>query len=297
MTDKLTVRSSFDQAAETYDASAALQREVVERLAERLQVLKLEPTHMLDVGCGTGYAGSFLAQRFPSAQLLELDLAPGMLRAARSRQPKGWRRWWSQVRGHRFPLQVCGDVEALPLADESVDLIWSSLALQWCDTLDQAFSECLRVLKPGGLLLFSTLGPDTLKELRLAFAGVDGHAHVNRFIDMHDVGDALARVGFASPVMEMEMLTVTYDTVRAVMRDLKGIGAQSVRDGRRGGLMGKTAWRAMEANYERFRLEGGQLPASYEVLYGHAWKADANASRNQVDKVQTIRFQPRVMQS
>lgn len=288
MSDKRLVRSAFDQAADTYDASAALQREVVERMVERLEVVKLEPLRMLDIGCGTGYAGPFLAKRFPRAASIELDLAPGMLRAARARQPAGWKRWLSALQGKRFPVQVCGDVEALPLASESVDLVWSSLALQWCDTLDQAFSECLRVLKPGGLFLFSTLGPDTLKELRQAFADIDGHAHVNRFIDMHDVGDTLARVGFSSPVMEMEMLTMTYGTVRDVLRDLKGIGAHSLRDGRRSGLMGKAAWRAMEANYERFRIDG-LLPSSYEVLYGHAWKPQGKRAAS---GVQNIEFYP-----
>ncbi|SFN53202.1 malonyl-CoA O-methyltransferase [Formivibrio citricus] len=290
MSDKSLVRSAFDQAADTYDASAALQREVVERMAEKLEIVKLEPLRMLDVGCGTGYAGPFLEKRFPKAELVELDLAPGMLRATRARQPGGWKRWLAELQGKRFPVQVCGDVEALPLASESVDLVWSSLALQWCDTLDQAFSECLRVLKPGGLFLFSTLGPDTLKELRQAFAGIDGHAHVNRFTDMHDVGDTLARVGFSSPVMEMEMLTMTYETVRDVLRDLKGIGAHSLRDGRRSGLMGKAAWRAMEASYERFRTDGF-LPSSYEVLYGHAWKPHGEPAAT--DKAQVIDFHPR----
>ena len=291
MSDKFLVRSAFDQAANTYDASAALQREVVERMVEKLEVVKLSPHRMLDVGCGTGYAGAFLSKRFPGAELVELDLAPGMLKAARARQPDGWRRWLAELQGAHFPVQVCGDVEALPLASESVDLIWSSLALQWCDPLDQAFSECLRVLKPGGLFLFSTMGPDTLKELRQAFAGIDGHAHVNRFIDMHDVGDTLARVGFSSPVMEMEMLTMTYGTVRDVLRDLKGIGAHSLRDGRRSGLMGKSAWRTMEANYERFRANG-VLPSSYEVLYGHAWKAKQQGQRSEGGK-QIIDFPSR----
>ncbi len=292
MSDKAAIRAAFDQAAQSYDAAAALQREVAERMAERLAIIRLEPHAVLDSGCGTGYGGLLLQRRFPDARLIELDLAPAMLRVARARQPAGWARQLARLKGRRFSLQVCGDIESLPLADESVDCIWSSLALQWCETPDAAFAEAMRVLRPGGLLLFSTLGPDTLKELRAAFTGVDGHSHVNRFIDMHDLGDALARAGFSAPVMEMEMLTMTYATVREVLADLKGIGAQSLRDGRRPGLMGRQAWRTLEAAYESFRRDG-LLPASYEVLYGHAWKTQATADKAMPDGRRVIELKVR----
>ncbi|MDR3412687.1 MAG: malonyl-ACP O-methyltransferase BioC [Formivibrio sp.] len=289
MIDKQTIRAAFDQAASSYDAAAVLQREVVDRMLEKLSIMKLAPQHVLDVGCGTGYAGPLLLQRFPDARLIELDLAPSMLLQARLRHPTGSRHWIARLKGKKLPWQICGDAEALPLASASVDCIWSNLALQWCETPDQAFAECFRVLRPGGLFLFSTLGPNTLNELRTAFAGVDGQAHVNRFIDMHDLGDALGRAGFAAPVMEMENLVMTYDTVREVLADLKGIGAHSVRDGRRTGLMGKSAWREMEAGYEKFRNKG-LLPATYEVLYGHAWKSDSDSRKSLPDGRQIIEF-------
>ena len=168
-------------------------------------------------------------------------------------------------------MQVCGDVEALPLAANSLDMVWSNLAVQWCNDLPATFVELHRVLKADGLLMFSTFGPDTLKELRQAFNGVDQHNHLNRFADMHDIGDMLVHGGFAEPVMDMEYLTLTYDDVRGVLQDLKAIGAHNATAGRGQGLMGKTAWERLVENYERLRRDG-KLPATYEVVYGHAWK-------------------------
>lgn len=292
MSDKTSIRAAFNAAARGYDAAAVLQREVVDRMLDRLAVIRIEPQGMLDAGCGTGYAGPLLQERYPQTRLVEFDLAPAMLEIARQRGARGWSRWLHGLRGRPAAVQVCGDIEHMPFADGSMDFVWSSLALQWCETPDKAFSECLRVLRPGGLFLFSTLGPDTLKELRAAFSGVDEHSHVNRFIDMHDLGDALGRVGFSAPVMEMENLVMTYTSVREVLADLKGIGAHSLRGGdRRSGLMGKQAWRSMEASYERFRGDG-LLPATYEVIYGHAWKGEP-AARILPDGRQIINFRPR----
>jgi malonyl-CoA O-methyltransferase len=166
---------------------------------------------------------------------------------------------------------VCADIEALPVAANSVGLVWSNLTVQWCNDLPATFVELHRVLKTEGLLMFSTFGPDTLKELRQAFSGVDGHNHLNRFADMHDIGDMLVQAGFADPVMDMEMLTLTYDDVRAVLQDLKTIGAHNATAGRAQGLMGKNAWARLIENYERLR-SNGKLPATFEVVYGHAWK-------------------------
>ena len=165
---------------------------------------------------------------------------------------------------------VCGDLEALPLQSGSVDMLWSSLALQWCNDLDATFSGMRRVLAPNGLLMFSTFGPDTLRELRHAFSQADGYSHVSRFQDMHDIGDALMRAGFADPVMDVEHFTLTYDTASGLMRDLKALGAHNATQGRRQGLAGKSAWKRMEAEYEKLRQDG-KLPATYEVIYGHAW--------------------------
>ncbi|TNF55955.1 MAG: methyltransferase domain-containing protein, partial [Gammaproteobacteria bacterium] len=165
---------------------------------------------------------------------------------------------------------VCGDLEHLPLARDSVDMVWSNVSLQWVASLETAFREAHRVLRPGGLFAFTTFGPDTLKELRAAFAGIDGHGHVNRFTDMHDIGDLLVYAGFANPVMEMERITLTYRELKDLLREIKAIGAHTVLEGQRQGLMGRAAWRRFEANYEGLRQDG-RLPATYEVIYGHAW--------------------------
>ena len=234
--DKRRVRRAFSRAAESYDAAAVLQREVCSRMLERLDYVKLQPSRVLDVGSGTGWGARQLAQRYPSAQLVALDIAIGMLRNAR-----GHSGWWQKLFGGAKQGYVCADVEALPLAADSVELVWSNLALQWCNDLPATFAGLSRALKADGLLMFSTFGPDTLKELRQAFHGVDAHNHLNRFADMHDVGDMLMRSGFAEPVMEMECLTLTYDDVRGVLDDLKRIGAHNATGGRGQGLMGKRA--------------------------------------------------------
>jgi malonyl-CoA O-methyltransferase len=265
--DKRAVKRSFERAAERYDAAAILQREVCGRMLERLEYIKLGPGAILDAGSGTGNAIPGLMARYPGTPIVALDLAVAMLERTRGRL-----KWWQSVPGLRPPLHaVAGDIERLPLADASVGLVWSNLALQWMNDLPATFREMHRVLAPGGLLMFSTFGPDTLKELRAAYAGVDGRAHVNRFIDMHDIGDMLVHGGFADPVMDMEPFKLTYDDARALMRDLKAIGAHNASTARPSTLSGKSALRAVETNYERFRSDG-KLPATFEVVYGHAWK-------------------------
>lgn len=288
---KQAVRRAFERAAAGYDRSAFLQQEVARRLDEHLDEMKIEPQQILDAGCGTGFGIPLLRARFPKARILALDLAHAMAAQARLQHgPRpGWRRWFSPLTPHRSPLTaLCADLEQLPLKRDALDMVWSSLTLQWVD-LPGAFREVNRVLKPGGLFLFASLGPDTLQELRAASAGLDGHAHVNRFIDMHDVGDALVQAGFANPVMEMERITLTYPDLRGVLADIKGIGGQTVVEGRRGGLMGKATWAALERNYEAFRREG-RLPATYEVVYGHAW---AGRQEKRADGRQVIEFRKR----
>jgi len=264
--DKLRVRRSFDRAAASYDEAAVLQREICQRMLERLDYIKLRPERILDAGSGTGWGTRRLIQRFPDAQTIALDIATGMLQASRGRSG-----WWQKLFGGSRQIQICGDIEALPLAANSVGMVWSNLTLQWCNDLPALFAGLHRVLKTDGLLMFSTFGPDTLRELRQAFSGVDRHSHLNRFTDMHDIGDMLVHSGFADPVMDMEYLTLTYDDVRGVLQDLKSIGAHNATAGRGQGLMGKTAWRQLVENYERLRRDG-KLPATFEVVYGHAWK-------------------------
>lgn len=272
--DKRRMRRAFNRAASDYDAAAVLQREVCVRMLERLAYIKLQPACILDAGSGTGWGTRQLAERYPAAQIASLDIAIGMLQAARSRSG-----WWRKLFNSARQMQVCGDIEALPLAHGSVEMVWSNLAVQWCNDLPRAFAELHRILKADGLLMFSTFGPDTLKELRQAFSGVDSHNHLNRFADMHDIGDMLVHAGFAEPVMDMEYLTLTYDDVRDALYDLKRIGAHNATAGRGQGLMGKNAWARVVENYERLR-SGGKLPATYEVIYGHAWKPQPRVTQD-----------------
>jgi malonyl-CoA O-methyltransferase len=264
--DKQRVRAAFDRAARSYDAAAILQKEVRERMLSRLDLIKIEPKTILDAGAGTGHAGRALAQRYQGSYVVALDIAMGMLRQSGATQP-WWRKWIESPRS-----SLCADIEQLPLAAGSMDFIWSSLAIQWCNDLDATFAGMARALRPDGLLMFSTFGPDTLKELRSATAADPDHVHVSRFIDMHDIGDALVRSGFSSPVLDVEHFVVTYDDVLGVMRDLQAIGARNAAQGRRRGLEGKGFLRDITERYERFRKDG-KLPATFEVVYGHAWKS------------------------
>jgi malonyl-CoA O-methyltransferase len=260
--DKRSARRSFEQAAKGYDLAAVLQREIADRMLERLDYVRLDPRLVLDLGSGTGYAVDGLQKRFRKARILALDFALGMLGQARRKGT--WR---------NRPRCVCADAEALPLADASVDVVFSNATLQWCNDIQETFGECLRVLRPGGLLMFTTFGPDTLRELREAWATADGHSHVSPFLDMHDVGDALVRARFADPVMDAERLTVTYQDVRDLMRDLKVLGVHNATTARSRGLTGRRRLAAVERAYEAHRRDG-RLPAGYEVVYGHAWSPE-----------------------
>ncbi len=288
--DLAEVRRAFDHAAASYDAHAVLQREVCNRLLERLDFVKLQPERALDIGTGTGYGLAHLDTRYPAAELCALDIAPAMLKAARARMPQPT--WAARALSRLTSASpqaahlVCADMERLPFTDNSMDLVWSSLALQWAHDLETTLKGLHRVLAPGGLLMFATFGPDTLKELRAAFASVDDAPHVNRFIDLHDIGDMLIHSGFASPVMEMEILTLTYADLKTLMRDLKGIGAHNAAASRRRGLLGKTAWSRLEQAYESQRLND-RLPATFEVIYGHAW---AGEKTRREDGRQVIQF-------
>jgi malonyl-CoA O-methyltransferase len=271
--DKRQLKRSFELAAENYDAAAVLQHEVCNRMLGRLEYIKVRPGAILDAGSGTGNALTELMVRYPGTPLFALDLALAMLARGRRRL-----KWWQGLPGLRPPLYaVCADLERLPFANESVGLVWSNLALQWMNDLPRTFAEMYRVLEPGGLIMFSTFGPDTLKELRRAYEGTDGRTHVNRFIDMHDIGDMLVHAGYADPVMDMEPFTLTYDNVHELMRDLKSIGAHNVTRGRPGALSGKSLITNVGRNYEAFR-KNGKLPATFEVVYGHAWKAQPRVS-------------------
>jgi malonyl-CoA O-methyltransferase len=299
--DRAQVRRAFERAAATYDGAAVLQREVGQRMAERLGFVRMQPDTILDAGCGTGAALGELHSRYPDARLVGLDLAFNMTLAARDRSAaaaKSARSLLGRVLGSLAPERdlrawcICGDIVSLPIKAASIDLIWSNLTLQWVGDPQKAFAEFRRALRVGGLLSFTTFGPDTLKELRAAFLAADRATHVGRFIDMHDIGDMLVHAGFADPVMDMETLTLTYGDAIDLMRDLKAIGAHNVTAGRPRGLMGRQGWQRMLAALEATRRDG-RLPASFEVVYGHAWKAEPRVTD---DGSAIIRVEPRSRQ-
>ncbi len=274
MIDKRQARRAFSRAADGYDEAAVLQREIGARLLERLDYLRMRPAVALDLGCGTGQIAAGLLRRYPRARVLAQDFAEPML--AHARRAGRWR---------RRPACLCGDMEQLPLADASVDMICSNLAFQWASDRERLFAECHRVLRPGGVLMFTTFGPDTLMELREAWRAVDGRAHVNPFDDMHDIGDELLRCGFADPVMDVERMTLTYAELIPLMRDLKQLGAHNVLSERSRGLTGRRALERVREAYESFRRDG-RLPASYEVIHGQAWQVESGEQRVSLDSLE-----------
>ncbi len=278
--DARAVRRAFGRAAVTYDNAAVLQREVGKRMGSRLDVVKLAPFRVLDAGCGTGDALAALALRYPAARVVALDVAMPMLSAARARGvgrsllQRLLQRLlpWRDERDATAPRFVCGDIGALPFRAGAFELVWSNLALQWVNDLPHALAELYRVLQVDGLLTFTTFGPDTLREIRTAFAKVDGYTHTNRFADMHDIGDMLVHAGFADPVIDMETVTLTYGDARALLQELKQIGATNATRGRSRGLMGRDRLQRVVGALEAMAHEG-RIPATFEVIYGHAWKA------------------------
>ncbi len=265
--DSRHVRHAFGRAAKSYEAHAVLQDEVQKRLQERLDEAALEPRQVLDVGSGTARGTAALRKRYPKARTIAMDIALPMLRAAKKHG--GWWRSFSRV---------CADAQHLPFAEASIDLLHSNLCLQWCGQLDAAFDEFRRVLRPKGMLLFSTFGPETLHELRQAYRTVDATPHVSRFLDIHQIGDAMLAAGFRDPVLERDVFTLTYPNTLDLMRELRAIGATNADPARARGLTGKRRIQHMAEAYEAFR-DNGVLPATYEVVYALAWAPDAGQPR------------------
>lgn len=255
------VGRGFDRRASVFDDCAFIEPMLRERLLERLALVRLAPRRILDLGCGTGQGAFALARRYRGARVVAADLSAGMLAAMRRQRP--WR-----LRRRVRPL-LC-EAGRLPLADASIDLVFSSLMLHWHADPAAVFTEVRRVLRPEGLLLFNTFGPDTLRELRSAFSQTDRHAHVNLFIDMHDLGDALQRAGLSSPVMDVETLSVSHANAAALWRDLRATGAGNTLSGRPRGLKGRQWHTRLLAALEQSRHDG-QLRTTLEVVYGHAW--------------------------
>ena len=275
--DAKQVRRAFSRSAASYDAAAALQHAVEARLLESLDYLddpalaRAPPRRVLDLGCGTGRASRAMQARWPKAEVVSLDLALPMLREGRAAvRPGGW----LANPFARRPLPVCADARALPLADASVDVLFSNLCLQWVEDLDAVLAGFRRVLKPHGLLLFSTFGPATLWELREAFAQADDVPHVSPFADIAGVGDALVRAGFHQPVLDREDERTHYPDLPALMRELRAIGATNALASRRHTLTGRTRFRVAAEAYEAQREAHG-LPASWEILSAMAWAPEA----------------------
>jgi len=276
--DKQKIRESFNKAADSYDAAAIVQQEVCCRLLERLEYIKAEPSTILDIGSGTGQGTSGLARQYPDAMIVSMDLAEKMLHKSRARLVKedkasGLMKQLKNVLGRgskKNITQVCADAEGLPFADASVDLIFSNLTIQWCFDLKILFNEFRRVLKPGGFMLFTTFGSDTLKELKASWTSVSDKTHVNDFVDIHDIGDALYNVQAENPVMDSEKIVLNYQNIKQILLEIKAVGAHNQNSGRAKGLTGKLRLKAMYKAYEEFKTEQG-YPVTYEVVYGHAW--------------------------
>ncbi len=262
--DQVLIRQRFNRVAAQYDTFAQVQQEIGQRLLERLELISLQPQQVLDLGCGTGCLLKDLFSRYKKAHIMGIDRAEHMLQQARYKVGHK-ERWW------RKPQWLTADTMHLPLQADSVDMILSNLMLHWCEDVSAVFAEVVRVLRPQGLFLFTTLGADTLKELRQSWQQVDQQAHVHTFMDMHDIGDALLVAGFRDPVMDMEMISLTYRDLQGLWRDLKQTGAQNALHARQRGLMGKQRWRAMCQAYADLRWPEGEYPVTLEVVYGHAW--------------------------
>ncbi len=264
--DAVRVRRLAARAAPYYDKVAWLPRQVAEALMEHLLPVRIQPARILDVGAGTGICSRLLARRYRSARVILMDCSTPMLRVARSREP----RWFSNC------AFACADGGSLPVADQSIDLLVSSLMLPSCTSPDAVLADFQRVLKPGGLLMFSSLGPDTLRELRECWLAVDPDVHVHAFFDMHDLGDALLRAGLRDVVMDTERITGRYPDAATLMAELKRLGVSNAARGCRAGLTTSALLGAVATEYERFRRDA-TLPASFEVVFGHAWRAPSRS--------------------
>jgi len=279
--DPRHVRRAFSRASASYASAAKLQKEIEARLLESLDYYAegreadaQTPARVVDLGCGPGHASRAIQQRWPKAQVLALDLALPMLRM-QAAESAGFLDAL-KLRFARTPARICADARALPLADHSVDLLFSNLCLQWVEDLPAVFAGFRRVLKPNGMLMLSTFGPETLYELRTAFAQADAVPHVSPFASIAQFGDALIASGFRNPVLDRDELVTRYDDLPALMRELRAIGATNALHARRHTLTGKTRFAAAANAYDGFR-DNGRLPATWEIITALAWAPEHGA--------------------
>ena len=287
-------RLAFDRRSPGFAQLDFLLGEIGRRMQERMQLIRIQPERALDIGCGQGQGLAALRAQYPDAQIAGLDISGAMLAHAAQRDPQRQPGWLGRLLGKRptFDL-VQGDLATLPFAEGAFDLLWSNLALHWHPEPHRVFPEWHRVTRTDGLALFSLFGPDTLRELRDAFAEVDAEPHTLRFVDMHDIGDMLVHSGWSTPVMDMETLTVTYETPERLLRDVHAFGglrrpagaggAQGVR-----GLKGRRWHQALLAALERRRNRDGVIALTFEIVYGHAWKLPPKGGQARDEQGRTV---------
>jgi len=276
MINKEYKRKSFNRAAITYDSYSILQDTISDNLIDRLKIIKLNPLDILDLGCGTGTNGLNLRKQYKKSRIINYDFSENMLREARLKQ-----KLFILDKINLSPYSyICADIEAIPLKGNSLDLVWSSSTLQWCNELDLVFNQVKKILKPGGLFIFSTFGPNTLNELREITENLFNEKTTSTFIDMHNVGDLLMHSGFSDPVLDVENFTMTYKEVDKLFMDIKSIGATNGNVSKNRGLSGRSFTKKIVEKYEAYR-NNNLLPASYEVIYGHAWNIPKTTSEYQ----------------
>jgi len=252
MLDQKQIYRRRQRAATTYDQAAIVQREIIGRLIERLEYMLIKPKTVLDVGAGTGFGSRLLEGLYPTATVLSIDISE------------------SQLQQQHSPYRVCADLLRLPVRDHSQELVVANLVLHWVSDPRAFLKELARVLHPKGVLLLTTMGLDTLKECREAFAQIDDFPHVHDFFDMHDVGDTLLQQGFSDPVVDMQTLTVNYKTVKQLFDDLQQCGTTNAHANRHRGLTGKKRWQKMLSTFAAMQNQQA-IPVTYEIIFGHAW--------------------------
>ena len=272
--NKRSVKTGFGNAASTYDEAAVIQRESLQQLLARLQQISPCAENILDLGSGTGAARPGLRALYEKADYIGLDIAFSMLRHSAGKE------------SIKSKKSVCADAEALPFKYDVFDIVFSASTLQWCDDISTVFAECLRILKPNGLLIFSTYGPQTLTELRTSFVELNEYSRVKQFLDMHIVGDLLVAAGFQSPVIESERICVEYGDPAQLLRDLKLTGATNHMQSRPKGLFTQKQIRSVLEAYQKFRLPNGKYPATYELIYGHGWAVPTDEITKTTDSAQ-----------
>jgi malonyl-CoA O-methyltransferase len=257
------------------EADDFLQREVAKRMLERLAAINVDASRIVDVGCGSGPDFAALAGRFAGAHIVGVDSALPRLQRIEAPRAAGLSRW---LRGPNGPLVAQADFAALPFAASSVDVLWSNLALHWNAAPHRVLPEWGRVVRTGGLVVFSAFGPDTLREVVAAFAAVDHRRHVLAFTDMHDYGDMLVASGFTSPVVDMERLTLTYTSAASLWRDVRALGGNAMVDRSRG-LRGRRGKAALDRALDAGRDGDGRYRLTFELIYAHAWKTEPRKTR------------------